>query len=133
MSLAERLRVYREQCGFSQQQIANNLRIHRATYSYYELGRTEPSVENLIKLSQIFNVTIEELLGMPAKPSHVVRDPGPSVDTDRLDRLVGTSKIGDLTNEEKLLIISYRTLTAEQRSNLIETMTMMGLKSENQQ
>jgi len=139
MNLAERLRIFREQCGFSQQQIADKLNIHRATYSYYELGRTEPSVDNLIRLARIFNITVSELLGVEDSSSQSkmsLADHNISIirpeDEERLDRLVGTTKVGDLTTEEKRLIISYRTLTAEQRRDLIETMLLMGLKSEKQ-
>ena len=136
LNLAERLRSFREACGFSQQQIADKLNIHRATYSYYELGRTEPSSDNLVRLSRIFNVTLNELLGVQEEHSFAgfrqTTYISPDED-DRLNRLVGTSRVGDLTTEEKKLILSYRTLTNDQRGNLIETMVMIGLKSEKEQ
>ena len=130
LTLAERLRKFRETCGFSQQQIADKLNIHRATYSYYELGRTEPSVENLIRLAQIFNVTLYSLLGIDGHKASGFADPGIKISPEeekRLNKLVGTSKVGELTTQEKKLILSFRTLTAEQRNNIIETMVMMDL------
>lgn len=133
MNLAQRLRDFREACGFSQQQIADKLNIHRATYSYYELGRTEPSSDNLIRLSRIFNVTLNELLGVPAEHTGFgFRQTMPSFveDDERLDKLVGTTRVGELTTEEKRLILSYRTLTNEQRRSFIESMVTIGLKSE---
>ena len=42
--------------------MANKLNIKPNTYSYYEKGETKPSYENLVKLTQIFEVTIDELL-----------------------------------------------------------------------
>jgi transcriptional regulator with XRE-family HTH domain len=48
--------------------------LSNASISDYERGLTEPSVENLLRFSEIFNVTIEELLGSESKP--VADDPG---------------------------------------------------------
>ena len=54
-----RLRVWSEK---TQRDVARELHIDRSTYAYYETGKTEPRIENLITLSQIFGVTIDELL-----------------------------------------------------------------------
>ena len=40
--LAERLRQARLQAGYSQQNIADALNVNRATYTYYETGKTSP-------------------------------------------------------------------------------------------
>ena len=45
--LKQKLKEYRIKCGFSQQQVADVLNMHRSTYSYYESGKTEPSMENI--------------------------------------------------------------------------------------
>lgn len=42
--VSENLKRLREYCCFTQQYIADNLYIDRSTYSYWELGRTNPSV-----------------------------------------------------------------------------------------
>ena len=42
--------------------MAEMLNISQRTYSYYENGRTIP-VEGLIKLSEIFDVSLDEMLG----------------------------------------------------------------------
>ncbi len=136
LTLADRLRKFREACGFSQQQIADKLNIHRATYSYYELGRTEPSSDNLVRLSRIFNVSLNALLDVRDEfaPSSFRQKITMSPEEEELlNRRVGTTKVGDLTLEEKKLIISYRTLTKEQRQNIIETMVTIGLKSEKEE
>ena len=39
----EKLRILREIYDVSQQEIADLLGIERSTYTYYELGKTEPS------------------------------------------------------------------------------------------
>jgi len=58
----ERLRTLREQAGFSQEQLASQLHITRQAISKWELGHAEPSVEMLITLAQLYNVTVDYLV-----------------------------------------------------------------------
>ncbi len=132
MNLAERLQFYRKKCYFSQEQIAKQLNINRSTYSYYELGKTQPSIENLALLAKIFNISLSELAGVESETNtRGVNDGGfsdPDIES-RLDKLLGTSKIGDLTRDEKRLIISFRTLTAEQQRELLRTISAYGVRN----
>ncbi len=56
------LRKQRTRLGLTQQQVAEKLNIDRSTYSYYELGRTSPSVEMFYELILLFGVSADELL-----------------------------------------------------------------------
>lgn len=47
----------------TQQDMANLLGIKQNSYSKYELEETQPSIENLIKLADYFNVSIDFLVG----------------------------------------------------------------------
>lgn len=58
----ERLRTLREQAGFSQEQLAGQIHITRQAISKWELGHAEPSVEMLITLAQLYNVTVDYLV-----------------------------------------------------------------------
>ena len=58
----DNLRAQRKKLGLTQQQIADELNIDRSTYSYYELGRTDPSIATLCKLTQIFGITADQLI-----------------------------------------------------------------------
>lgn len=60
--LAERLRLLRERAGLTQRDVANKLMKERSTYSYYEIGRTEPTFFTLLALSDIFGVSFETLI-----------------------------------------------------------------------
>ena len=62
MHFNEHLRVLRETCGLTQEQVANVLEIDRSAYTYYEIGRTEPNMHSLVKLANLFKVTLDELL-----------------------------------------------------------------------
>ena len=49
--------------GLTQQQVANDLNINRMKYNHYELGNSEPNIETLIKLSDYYHTTVDEILG----------------------------------------------------------------------
>ena len=57
--LAERLRQARLQAGYSQQNIADALNVNRATYTYYETGKTSPDPVTLGKIARICGAPIE--------------------------------------------------------------------------
>ena len=59
----ERLKELRIQNEFTQKEVANELEIHFRSYEKYELGICEPKLESLIKLANLFDVTLDELLG----------------------------------------------------------------------
>jgi len=65
--LGKRLRVFRKMHGWSQQKIADILLIDRSTYAYYELDKTYPNVDTLVSLTEIFNISADELLGITKK------------------------------------------------------------------
>lgn len=112
--LKDKLKEYRMACGLSQQQVADLLNVHRSTYSYYELGTTEPSLDNLLRLSRMFRVDLYELLELERPGGLMVIDPDYSNGE--------TTRIGDLTREEKMLVLRYRLLTQSQQNDLLVAM-----------
>ena len=58
------LRKLRLQERLTQQQLAAKLGVTKSVVSYYELQERYPSPEILIKLSSIFHVTTDYLLGL---------------------------------------------------------------------
>lgn len=61
--LCERLRQLRAECHMTQVEVAEQLHMTRQAVSSYESGRTEPDLETLKQLAEIYGVTLEELLG----------------------------------------------------------------------
>ena len=57
----ENLRTIRKSLNLTQKQVANQLGVVESCYANWEQGRTEPSVEMIRKLSDVFSVGIEEL------------------------------------------------------------------------
>ena len=59
----KRLIELRKQFGYTQREIALKLNISQPSYIRYEIGTSEPTLENLCKLADIFDVSIDYLLG----------------------------------------------------------------------
>ena len=59
----EKLIKLRKASGLSQEELGNKLNVARQTVSKWELGETTPELEKLIELSEIFNVSIDKLVG----------------------------------------------------------------------
>ena len=60
---SDRLKTERIFNKLTQQQMADKLGIAQNTYGKYEKGVTEPSYENLVKISDILDAPIDYLLG----------------------------------------------------------------------
>lgn len=61
---AIKLKELREQVGFSQTQLANELGISRGSISHYENGERQPDVDVLVRLCKYFNVSADYLIGL---------------------------------------------------------------------
>ena len=59
----KRLREFRKSKKITQQELADRLGIKRNTYSDWENGKTEPTFEILVKLADLFDVSLDWLFG----------------------------------------------------------------------
>ncbi len=62
MSLGERIQNLRKEKNYSQEMLAEQLEISRQAISKWEGDQVLPEIDNLIKLSKIFKVSIDYLL-----------------------------------------------------------------------
>ncbi len=53
----------RVMCHLTQRDIADRLGISQPSYIRYENGTSEPTLENLVKIAEIFDVSTDYLLG----------------------------------------------------------------------
>lgn len=63
MSLKNQIYELRKKSGLSQEHLADEVGVARQTISKWELGETAPNIEQARILSQIFNVSLGELIG----------------------------------------------------------------------
>lgn len=62
MKLHERLKAARTQNNYTQQEVADKLHVSRATISSWEVGRTLPSLDCMIDLSNLYHLSLDVLL-----------------------------------------------------------------------
>lgn len=64
VKVGKRISEYRRQAGMSQEEMADKLFVTRQAFSKWENGISLPSVDMLCMLSEMFSVSIEEILGL---------------------------------------------------------------------
>jgi len=77
MTLGENLQRLRKERGLSQEEVAQRLFVSRQSVSKWELDQSEPGVEYLKALSELYAVSLDELAGMPPLPGPVLPEPAP--------------------------------------------------------
>ena len=60
--VADRIKVLREQKGFTQADLAKQLGITRSSVNAWEMGISVPSTQYIVELAQIFKVSTDYLL-----------------------------------------------------------------------
>lgn len=63
MEFSERLKNLRKQAHLTQVDVAGKLGISQQAYASWERGIKKPTQENLVKISQVLNVSIDYLVG----------------------------------------------------------------------
>jgi transcriptional regulator with XRE-family HTH domain len=62
MSFPEKLKALRIKHKLTQEELGEKLCLSRTSISHYELGNFEPDIKTIIDISNLFNVTTDELL-----------------------------------------------------------------------
>lgn len=62
MELSKQIKKLRDRDGYSQEDLAEKLFVSRQTISNWENNRSYPDVHNLMMLSVLFDVTVDELI-----------------------------------------------------------------------
>ncbi|MCM1131883.1 MAG: helix-turn-helix domain-containing protein [Ruminococcus flavefaciens] len=56
------LKIFRKQCGFTQEEIAEKLGVSRQAVAKWERGDTLPDIESCVKLADIYETTVDMLV-----------------------------------------------------------------------
>ncbi len=59
-----RIRELREDSDLTQAQVGRTLNLSQRAYAYYESGKRNITPEVLIKLAQLYNTTVDYILGL---------------------------------------------------------------------
>ena len=63
MEFSERLKELRKQAHLTQVELASKLGIVQSSYADWERGKKKPTQDNLVKIAQILNVSVDYLVG----------------------------------------------------------------------
>lgn len=62
LAISEQLKKYRTERGMTQEELAEKLFVSRQAISKWEKGEANPDLENVVKLAEIFEVSLDELV-----------------------------------------------------------------------
>lgn len=79
-----RIEMKKNNSQWTQGYVAGKIGVARVTYTAYERGTKQPSLETVYKLSKVFDVTTDYLLGRTDNPKGVLRDDGTETDVYEL-------------------------------------------------
>ena len=107
--LTERLKKMRKEHGYKQLDIADKIGTGRTTYAKYETGDIQPPIDQVIRLSDLFDVSVDYLLGKsndrtsPNAKKSDIRDP----DIIKIQR--ARENLGPVDREKmmKLLMLTF--------------------------
>lgn len=66
-NLAYNLKFYRENAGFTQAELAEQLNVSRSTLSKWETNHQEPSLGDVVLLCDFFQISVDQLVGRKRK------------------------------------------------------------------
>ena len=98
MSIAETIKNLRIASGKTQQQVAVACGIKQGVYTNWETGRYAPNAENLARLADCFDCTVDYIIGRETEEGSVIISHGI-----------------ELSNDEQEFIKLYRRLSNRQK------------------
>lgn len=102
-----RLRDLRRERKLTQQMVAEYLQIHRTTYTKYEAGTVAPDYMGLIRLADIFGVSVDCLLGRKPLLEYMV--------------VANEEEIPVPVNAQELMLLQrYRQLSLEEQQRVAD-------------
>ena len=91
MESSEKLKEARQNSGMTQEDVANKIMVSRVTVSHWENGKSLPDIVSLISLSDLYSISLDELVkGDPIMTEKVKKDKK-TADNNR--RLISTIAI----------------------------------------
>lgn len=99
MTIAERIRLYRQQKGFSQAELAEKSTVNNKSLSRYELGSSVPPADALKNIADALGVSADTLLSDDAT---TIKD---------VDLFKKFEIIQDMNDEDKSIVLRFLDLT----------------------
>ena len=91
MEISERLKEARQNAGMTQEQVAEKIMVSRVTVSHWENGKSLPDIVSLISLSDLYSISLDELLKGDSKMTEKVKKDAKEAKNNK--RLIGITAI----------------------------------------
>lgn len=119
MKIGENIKFFRKKECLSQEELAEKCKVSRQAVTKWEAGESTPSIEKLITLAEIYDVSIDELVGKAENNSY-----------GKLMKLVKEFAVEDIPKNEddEMSAIVKRYLLFAKSINLDATNTLNGLQ-----
>lgn len=87
MNFSENLKIIRNEKQLTQEKFAELLNVSRQAISKWESGQGYPEIDKLVKLSEIFEVSLDELMIKPANQLNSQSDKNtPNEPTNKMEK-----------------------------------------------
>lgn len=96
--MLKRLSELRKKRKWSLQDTADQLGIAKSTYAGYESGYREPSLQALSQIADLFNTTVDFILGRTEEGQHCIEIASP-----KMNPIYAISIDGELLSSEEIL------------------------------
>ena len=105
IQLVKNLKRYRTARKLTQKELGKMLNISRQAYSNYETDKRTPDLDLLLKIAQIYNITLDDLIKHPYRADGIIHeDKGPF--QPGIELLTGNTIY--LSEEEVAIVLGVR-------------------------
>ena len=91
MEISEKLKEARQESGMTQDQVAEKIMVSRVTVSHWENGKSLPDIVSLISLSDLYGISLDELVKGDSKMTEKVKKDAKDANNNK--RLIGITAI----------------------------------------
>ena len=103
--MGNNIRTLRKAAGLTMKQFGGIMGVSESTISLYETGKNEPDISMLKKMSEYFNVSIDELLGHESENNQATKNQQTSIPGLPDETLI--QLLSDLTQTETRRVCDF--------------------------
>lgn len=103
MSFAQKLQKRRKEIGFSQEHLAFELNVSRQAVSKWESGQGYPEVEKLVQISELLDISLDELMKDRDTDTPLPDEPEPETEREFSEPKTESEPELDLEREDSLI------------------------------
>ncbi|KGX87453.1 Cro/Cl family transcriptional regulator [Pontibacillus marinus BH030004 = DSM 16465] len=114
-NISENITYFRQKYDWSQTQLAEKLNISRSTVSKYESGRQIPDLNTLKRISEVFDTTLDQLVGLPLPKDALLRE---------FEQVYQAEEQANISQHDMVRIINYLYMNEEFTEELLRLLQL---------